>query len=176
MVPFDRILLALYSLFFTVLFILFSAVMLGWPVPLFLLKDIFYPGRPEIFWPLMLILILAGGRLFWSSLHKPRGKHVVLTESALGQIKVSLHALEDLVEKVAAQINGVREVSSQMFAVPEGVGIKIKASVTPDINVPAVSAEVQNLVKERVFEVTGLSVNTIKVTIESISAKKPRVE
>ncbi len=176
MVLFDRILLAVYSLFFTVVFILFSAVMLGWPVPLFLLKDVFYPGRPEIFWPLMVILVLVGGRLFWSSLHKPRGRHVVLTESALGEIKVSLHAIEDLVEKVAAQINGVREVNSQLVAVPQGVGIKIKASVTPDVNVPAVSVEVQNLVKERVFEVTGLSVSSIKVAIESISAKKPRVE
>jgi len=159
-----------------VIFILFSAVMLGWPAPIFLLRDIFYPSRPEVFWPLMVIMIIAGSRLFWASLRKPGGRHVVLAESALGQIKVSLRAIEDLVEKVAAQIDGVREVNSRLFAVPQGVGIKIRASVTPDVNVPGISAEMQNLVKKRVFEVTGLSVNTIKVTIESISAKKPRVE
>lgn len=176
MVPFDRILLAIYSLFFTVLFILFSAVMLGWSLPWLLFRDIFYPFRPEIFWPFMIILILMGGRLFWASLYKSRGKHVVLAESALGQIKVSLRAVEDLAEKVAAQIDGVREVSAKLFAVPQGVGIKIKASVTPAVNVPLVSVEVQNQVKERIFEVTGLSVNTVKISIESIAAKKPRVE
>lgn len=176
MSSFDRALLAIYTLFLTVLFALFSAVMLGWPAPLFLLRDLFYPGQPEVFWPLMVLLILAGGRLFWISLHKPRGRHVVLAESALGQIKVSLQAIENLVEKVVSQINGVREVKPRMIAVPQGVGIQIRASVTPDVNVPEVSVEIQNRVKERVFEVTGLSVNVVKVSIENISAQKPRVE
>lgn len=174
--PFDRALLAVYTFFLTLLFALFSAVMLGWPAPMFLLRDIFYPGRPEVFWPLMALLILSGGRLFWISLHKPRGRHVVLAESALGQIKVSLQAIENLVEKVVSQINGVREVKPRMVSLPQGVGILVRASVTPDVNVPEVSVEIQNRVKERVFEVTGLSVNTVKVSIENISAQKPRVE
>lgn len=174
--PFDRALLAVYTFFFTVLFALFSAVMLGWPAPLFLLRDIFYPGRPEVFWPLMVLLILAGSRLFWVSLRKPRGRHVILAESALGQIRVSLQAIENLVEKVVSQIHGVREVKPRMVSVPQGVGIQVRASVTPDVNVPEVSVEIQNRVKERVFEVTGLTVNTVKVSIENISAQKPRVE
>ena len=173
---FDRALLGIYAFFITVLFSLFSAVMLGWPAPLFLLRNIFYPGRPEVFWPLMVLFILAGGRLFWISLHKPRGRHVVLAESALGQIRVSLQAVENLVEKVVSQINGVREVKPRMISVPQGVGIQVRASVTPDVNVPEVSVEIQNRVKERVFEVTGLSVHTVKVSVENISAQKPRVE
>lgn len=174
--PFDRALLAVYSFFFTALFALFSIVMLGWPAPLFLLRDIFYPDRREVFWPFMVLFILAGSRLFWISLYKPRGRHVVLAESALGQIRVSLQAVENLVEKVVSQIHGVREVKPRMISVPQGVGIQVRASVTPDVNVPEVSVEIQNRVKERVFEVTGLSVNTVKVSVENISAQKPRVE
>lgn len=174
--PFDRGLLAVYTLFLTALFALFSAVMLGWPSPIFLLRDLFYPGRPEVFWPLMALLILAGGRLFWISLRKSRGRHVVLADGALGQIRVSLQAVESLVEKVVSQISGVREVKPRIILVPQGVGILIRASVTPDVNVPEVSVEIQNQVKERVFEVTGITVNTIKVSIENISAQKPRVE
>lgn len=173
---FDRALLAVYSFFLTVLFALFAAVMLGWPAPIFLLRDVFYPSRPEVFWPLMVLLILAGGRLFWISLRKPRGKHVVLAESALGQIRVSLQAVENLVEKVVSQINGVREVKSRMVSVPQGIGIQVRAAVTPDVNVPEVSVEIQNRIKEQVFAVTGLSVNTVRVSIENISAQKPRVE
>jgi hypothetical protein len=156
------------------MFALSSAVMLGWTAPLFLLRDVFYPGRP--FWPLMALLILAGGRLFWTSLRKPRGKHVVLAESALGQIRVSLQAVENLVEKVVSKINGVREVKSRMVPVPQGIGIQVRAAVTPEVNVPEVSVEIQNRVKEQVFAVTGLSVNTVRVSIENISAQKPRVE
>ena len=174
--PFDRVLLAVYTFFLTLIFVLFSAIVLGWTAPMFLIKDIFYPGQPEFFWPVMLLLILAGGRLFWVSLYKPKGRHVVLAESAMGQIRVSLSAIEHLVEKVVSQIKGVREVKSRMVSVPQGVGLQVRASVTPDINVPEVSVEIQNQVKEKVFEVTGLSVKDIKVSIENISAQKPRVE
>lgn len=176
--PFDRVILALYSLFITVLFILFSAVMLGWPAPLILLRDVFYPGRPEVFWPIMVVVILIGARLFWVSLYIPQRKthHVVLAENALGQVNLSLSAVEDLSNKVAGKIHGVREVSSQMVEVSQGVGLKIRASVTPDINVPSASAEIQSTIKEKIFDITGLTVSSVEVHIESISATKPRVE
>lgn len=174
--PFDRALLAVYSIFFTVLFALFSAVMLGWAAPLYLLREFFYPGRPELFWSVMVIVILIGVRLFCVSLYKPRGRHVVLAETSLGQVKVSLQAIESLVEKVVSQFNGVREVKPRIVAVPQGVGIQVRASVTPDVKIPEVSMEIQNRVKERVLEVTGITVNTVKVSVENISVHKPRVE
>jgi len=176
--PFDRFIFTVYSLFVTLLFILFSAVMLGWTAPWILLRDVFYPGRPEIFWPLMAVTILIGIRLFWVSIYRrqKRPLHVVLAENALGQVNLSLSAVEDLANKVAGRIQGVREVSSQMVEVPQGVGLKVQASVTPDINVPNASAEIQNMIKEKVFEITGLQVSSVEVHIQSISVTKPRVE
>ena len=175
---FDRFLLAVYSLFVTVLAGLFSAVMLGWPAPLFLLRDVFYPGRPEVFWPLMAVIILIGIRLFWANLSKPQKKlqHVVLSENAMGQVNVAVSAVEELVNKVTGRVHGVKEVSSQMLSSPAGVGIKIQASVSPEINVPNVSAEIQNAVKEKASEIFGLAVNNVEVHIESIAVKKQRVE
>lgn len=174
---FDRFLLGVYAFFFTVVFILFAAVMLGWSAPLFLLKEIFYPGRPEFFWPFMAIAILAGLRLIWLSLFgKLRGRHVVLTESALGQVNVSLQAIENLVERVVSQFSGVREVKPRIIAVPQGIGIKVRVAVTPDVNLPTLSEEIQNRVKAKVLEVTGITVNSVKIMVENISVHKPRVE
>lgn len=176
--PFDRVIFTVYSLFITLLFILFSAVMLGWAAPLILLRDVFYPGRPEVFWPLMAVVVLIGVRLFWVSIYRPQksSHHVVLAENALGQVNLSLSAVEDLASKVAGRIHGVREVTSQMVEVPGGVGLKIQASVTPDINVPGASAEIQNMIKEKILEITGLQVSSVEVHIQSISVTKPRVE
>lgn len=173
---FDRALLAAYTFFLTVVFLIFSAVMLGWTSPVLVFRDFFYHSRPDAFWTLMVLLIFAGGRLFWVSIYKPRGKHVVLTESNLGQVRISLQAIENLVVKVVSQINGVREVKPRIFSIPQGIGIQVRASVTPDINIPEVSAEIQGRVKDRVFEVTGISVGNVKVSIENIAVKRPRVE
>jgi uncharacterized alkaline shock family protein YloU len=156
---------------------MFSVVMLGWSAPLFLLKEIFYPGRPVVFWPFMAITILVGFRLIWVSLFtKQRGRHVVLTESSLGQVNVSLQAIESLVEKIVSQFNGVREVKPSIVTVPQGIGIKVRVAVTPDVNLPQLSEEIQNRVKSRVLEVTGITVNTIKIMVENITVHKPRVE
>ncbi|HHU85613.1 MAG: alkaline shock response membrane anchor protein AmaP [Pelotomaculaceae bacterium] len=176
MSPLDRALLAVYSFLFTVLIALFSAVMLGWTAPLYFFRDLFAPVRPELFWPFIAIVILTGLRLFWISLSRPRGKHVVLAETSLGQVKVSFQAIESLVEKVVSQFNGIRDVKPRIIAVPQGVGIQVRASVTPDVNVPEVSREIQNRIKERILEVTGITVNTVKISVENISLNKPRVE
>ncbi|MDD4169036.1 MAG: alkaline shock response membrane anchor protein AmaP [Desulfotomaculaceae bacterium] len=176
--PFDRTLLAIYAVFLTLIFLLFSSVMLGWTAPLYLLRDLFYPGRSEVFWPLMLILIFAGIRLLWVAVRRPGGKdrHVILAESALGQVNISLQAIESLVVKVVGQVNGIREVKPKIVSDPQGVGIQVRAVVTPDINIPEVSSEIQQRIKERVFEVTGVTVSSVKVFIENIAAHRPRVE
>ena len=100
---------------------------------------------------------------------------MVLKETSLGQVKVSFQAIESLVEKVVSQFNGVRDVKPRIITVPQG-GIQVRASVTPDVNVPEVSSEIQNRIKERMQEVMGITVNTVKISIESISLNKPRVE
>lgn len=174
--PFDRVLLAVYTFFVTLLTALFAAVMLGWTLPLFWLREFLYPDRADVFWPVIAVLALAGARLFWIGLRKPGGRHVVLADSALGQVRVSLQAIESLVEKVVSQVSGVREVKPGIILVPQGVGIQVRVSVTPDVNVPQASLEIQNRVKERVFEVTGITINQVKVSVENISAHKPRVE
>lgn len=176
--PFDRALLVLYTFFLTVMFLFFATIMLGWLTPQYLLRDLFYPGRSEIFWSLVLILILAGIRLFWVGVRRPgeKGRHVILAESALGQVNISLQAIENLVVKVVGQVNGVKEVKPKIVSDPQGVGVQVRAVVTPDINIPEVSMEIQQRIKERVFEVTGVTVSRVKVFIENIAAHKPRVE
>ena len=175
--PFDRALLAIYTFFISLLFVLFSSVMLGWPAPLGFLRDLFYPGAPEVFWPFMIFVVLAGVRLFWVSLSRSRKeRHVVLAESAMGQVRVSLVAIQNLVDKVVGQISGVREVKSRIVPVPQGVGIQVRVAVTPDVSVPSLSVAIQRLVAERVLEVAGISVSSVRVLVDNITAHKPRVE
>jgi len=167
--------MGIYAACITLFLILFSTIMLGWTAPLNLIRE--YPGRPEFFWVLIVITILVGLRLVWVSLvWKPRGRHVVLTESALGQVNVALQAIESLVERIVSQFNGVREVKPKIVQVPQGIGINVRIAVTPDVNLPQLSEEIQNRVKTGVFEVTGMTVNTVKIMVENISVQKPRVE
>ena len=177
---FDRLLLALYTLILTVIIALSAVETAGlYPV------HVFYQNLPitkaQIFGAVG-VLLLAGIRLFWISIRSseatPRsgGRHVILKEGALGQVKVSVQAIENLVIKVASQMDGVKDVKPRIFSSEKGVGVKIQASVSPDLNIPETTEQMQNLVKEKVLAVTGVTIASVEINVESIIVAKPRVE
>lgn len=174
--PFDRGLLIIYSLALTLLFLIAIPVLAGLvdqnelsvyysrvlqqPVPLFVLLG---------------LLIIIGGRLFWVNV-RPAREQAVVHEGALGRIRIALTAMESLAEKVASQNSGVREAKASVFTHPKGIGIRVRAAVTPDTCIPEISGVIQEQIKERVLAVTGVGVQQVDILVHSISAQKPRVE
>lgn len=175
---FDRGLMALYSLVVTVLLLLGVLVMAGWQLPLVWLKDLWRdPGQRSGLWAALVVLFLAGLRLIMAAWQKPKaGGRAVVHEGALGQVRISLQAIESLVDKVVGQTQGVREVKSGIIPLAAGVGIEIRVVVTPDVNIPELSRQIQEQVKTYVYQVTGVSVSEIKVLVSNIAAERPRVE
>ena len=80
------------------------------------------------------------------------------------------------VQTCALPICGVREAKARVVGVPQGVGIKIKIAVSPDTNIPVISSEIQEQVKQQVLEVTGVEVHDVLILVDKIAANKPRVE
>lgn len=174
--PFDRVLLFIYTFILTVLFLAAIPFFAGWlnigqNQPQFLHAI----QQPGVIFFLLGIFIIAGIRLLWADI-QPTRKQAVVYESKLGNVHIALTAIESLAEKVVSQNNGVREVKAHVFNRSQGIGIRIKAAVTPDISIPEVSDAVQEQVKERVLAVTGITVQQVEFLVHSISASKLRVE
>ncbi|KUK52114.1 MAG: hypothetical protein XD78_2203 [Desulfotomaculum sp. 46_296] len=174
--PFDRFLLFIYTFILTVLFFAAIPFLAGWlsigqnqPQ---LLQAI---QQPAVIFLILGLFIIAGIRLLWVNI-RPAREQAVVYEGKLGNVRIALTAIESLAEKVVSQNNGVREVKARVFNRPQGIGIRIKAAVTPDTSIPEVSDVVQEQVKERVFSVTGITVQQIEFLVHSISASKLRVE
>lgn len=177
MQPFDRGLLFVYTLALTICFLTVIPFLAGW-LDWSLLAPLYnqLPVRPEIVLIFFLgLLILMGARLFWANI-KPARKHVIVHEGAMGQVRVALTAMEDLAAKVVAQNSGVHDVRARVLALPQGVGISVQATVTPDTQIPDLSKAIQEQVKEKILAVTGIAVQQVHVFVNSISARKPRVE
>lgn len=174
--PFDRVLVVAYAAITTLLLIVLTSVLAGWGYTLNILLD---AQRQPFFWEIVYFLLglymLAGIRLVWWGV-RPSARQAVVHEGTLGQIRIALSAVEALVEKVVSQNSGVREVKARVVAVPQGIGINVRATVTPDIQIPEISEIMQRQVKEKVLEVTGISVHNVRILVENITAHKPRVE
>nr|WP_315989158.1 alkaline shock response membrane anchor protein AmaP [Desulforamulus aquiferis] len=123
-------------------------------------------GRTIPFWPTLL----------WVSVTRQQSGKAVVHDYMLGQVKISLQAIENLVKKVVYQVHGVKDVKPRVIQSTGGIGLHIKAVVAPDISIPEVSREIQHRVQEYLAETTGITVTTIKIYVENISSTRPRVE
>jgi len=174
--PIDRGLMALYALIVSVFVVLTLLELFGYLPPLGGVYAVPAEDRDAVAAGLG-VLLLIGLRLLWVSFRRTRKeRQAVVEDNALGQVRIALTAIESLINKVVSQTPGVKEVQSRVVGDPNGVAIKIKATVTPEINIPETSKEIQQLVQERVKDVTGITAASVKILIDNITTVKPRVE
>lgn len=174
--PFDRGLVVVYALVGILAAVITGTVLAGlsWPASMIgVLTGM--SGFYETTYALLVVYLLMGIRLAWHGLH-PGKRHAVVQEGSLGKVRISLAAIESLVEKVAMDQRGIKEAKAYVEGVPRGIGIRIRAAVAPDISIPQVSEALQKTVRDRVLEVTGIEVHNIKISVDSIAAQKLRVE
>ena len=101
-----------------------------------------------------------GGRL-------PRVHH-----TALGDVRVSVSAVENMATRVAAAVDGVREARVRVNTAPSGsVRVQVRAWVTPEPRIPQLAEEVQQAVKAYLLSAVGLEVDEVLMTVTDIGAE-----
>ena len=172
----DRILFVVFVLAGLVCTLGLMFAVLGWPSELpFWVGGLFAPEWRQPVLAVLLVFLAVGARLLWVGTKMTRPRAVV-HEHTLGQVAISLSAIESLVRKEACQVSGVREAKARIYQVPEGIAVEVRASVTPDRSVPEVSREMQERVQARIHEIVGVMVSQVRVRVEDIAAARARVE
>lgn len=171
---FDRIILTLYT--FSLTFISFVTVLiaLGWDRPLRYVEESLAgrDGRLVVGISGAVVLIVSLRLLYLAFRRYPR--QTIVHETAMGEVRISLDAIENLVRKAVHQVRGVREVKAAVASAPGGVAVRVRASVTPDINIPEASDQIQNTVKNYVRNVVGIGVQEVKITVDNIGDEHRR--
>lgn len=180
---FDRALLTVFSFLVSLVLLISFFVLGGWTTPLDFLFDAYtLPEQKQILGIITAAFFLAGARLFWIGIRrtpKPSGPEPVksvVVENELGQVRIALTAIANLVEKVVAEFQGVREIKAGITSGEEGIIINVSMTVSPEIRIPEISKEIQTRVREKVLEVTGTSADDIRVSVENIATGKVKVE
>ena len=175
----DRIMLAVYTVSLGVFALIFLLMSLGWQIPLDFVGTSLRDSQGRLVAGLVSALYLVVSvRLVYYAFRRKYSGQTVVHETALGEIRVSLDAVENLVRRVARQIQGVRDVASHVSLTPAGIRVWAKIVVSPDVSIPAVSNDVQSSIKSYVRNVVGVEVAEISVYVENITAemRRSRVE
>ncbi len=99
---------------------------------------------------------------------KKKISNAVLKGSEYGEVLVSIPAIENMVLRVIQQTQGIKDVSRQVVYTPDGLIVKIKIKVMPDVTLPDLISGLQSKTKEYLEQVTGIAVSEVKVTVENI--------
>ncbi|CEP66072.1 Alkaline shock protein Asp23 [Moorella glycerini] len=167
----ERAILALFALLVAALSVAALAVIAGWTVPLDLFElSLLRPDYRLIAGLVAAVLFLLALRFFLASVRPAaaREEQAVIKSADLGTASIALPALENLVTRAARQVKGVREVRPILRVLPEGLAVKLNITVSPDRNLPELTAALQEKVHEYIVATAGLEVLEVQVRVNGI--------
>lgn len=177
-----RILLALYSFCLTI--VSFAVIVITFRPAVFssisdyATKEILQ-SRNARFWTFIvafLFLILSLVSLL-SGFKNARNKKAVSKRTDVGEIRISLNAIENIALSASKRLIGVKDTKAYVTKFEDGVSVIIKAVILSDVNIPSLSEDIQNKVKNSIEDNSGVKVNEIKVLVDNIhTGYKSRVE
>lgn len=93
----------------------------------------------------------------------------LLLPSEHGEVRVSLLTIDSLVHQGAKQIRGIKELKSKIIVRDGKLYICVKAVLYGDRNIPELTQQLQQLISEHVYTISGISVDEVKVLVENVA-------
>ncbi len=125
-----------------------------------------------VFFILSIVFLLSGFK-------SGKDKRAVSKHTDIGEIKISLGSIESIALRASKKVKGIHETKANVFKMDQNVSITVRMEVLPDVNIPALSEEMQSVVKKAVESSSGIMVSDVKVVVENISSQdsqKPVVD
>ena len=175
MKPIQKLLLGFYALLISILSLIFIAFLAGWERPAESLARLTLQDAAARWGSgvLAAALVLLGVYSLFSFIKSTgqtwKDNQVFIREGELGQVSVSLNALENVVEKAARQVEGIRDIRPYIKRTPEGIAVYLKAVVAPAISVPKMSEDLQERVQERIRGFSGITAVEIRISVENVA-------
>ena len=166
---FNRVALLIITLFFMFVSLLLGIYSLGLvgnsSLP-FLIQSLY--KRMEV----GLIFIIAFGLGAWVIYpffsQKVHQKITVVNNTDLGEVDITLEALQNLVKSIAFQQEEIKDIDSKLEPTETGIKIRLTGKVYPSTVIPELTSNLQKIIKSYIEDTTGVKVEEVKVLIENI--------
>jgi uncharacterized alkaline shock family protein YloU len=167
----DRIVLTIYTLALAIFSGLMTVVAIfpRWAQPHLWLEETLRTARGR--WALGLIgaaFFAVSVRLIAVAFMRRGGGQPVVHETSLGEVRISLDAVENLVRRTARSIKGVREIKAVVTNAKDGLHVLLAGTISPEVSIPDVSEEIQSAVRQYVKRVVGVDLVEVRLEVENI--------
>jgi uncharacterized alkaline shock family protein YloU len=167
----EKLVLWVYTFLFSLIMLLLAVMSMGlWRELLFALDLALNDINQSWFISVSAILLFIAGIYTLSINLRPRPvQQAIVKTTQLGDICISLDAIEALVVKAAGKVPGLREIKPVIKPTAQGIAILIKGTVTAEDSIPQMSLELQEAVKSTIEAIAGVTVIEVRVVIKGIT-------
>ncbi len=169
----DRVLIILCTLLLLGLAALLLGLVMGF-VPLSLILEnanqvVTNRGVRIVFSAAAALLAVFALLVFWIALPRRKGRYstFAIQQTEHGALKISVKALEHLVQKCISQHPELTIVSSTIHSNEETVRVDLRVTLQSDINIPLAISSLQKQIKQYVEACSGVDVDEVRVVVES---------
>jgi len=109
-----------------------------------------------------------------------RMERTIAFDNPSGPVTVSLSALEDLIKRLTDEMPQIKEIRPYMVATKKGLQVETKLVLRAQVNIPELTARLQELIRRRIEEVIGMEgkinvrVHVTKINLDDIKPNAKR--
>ena len=100
----------------------------------------------------------------------------IVATTALGQVQISMAAVESIAKRVARSVNGVRDVDARAEgdASGEGVSIQLRLEVSADSSIPDVVEGIERELAATISATCGLPLKKVHTLVKSVGPESSK--
>lgn len=117
-----------------------------------------------------LLISLVFARVIYGRQEQERLIHF---DNPLGRVTISLAAIEDMIRRLVIHTPQIKEIRPSIISVKKGLEIEIRLVLRSEVNIPEMTAELQDIIKRKIQDVIGndeainIRMHVIKIASES---------
>lgn len=100
----------------------------------------------------------------------PREDSIIIENALSGQISMTVAAAKVIIQKAVQRVEGVKETRTSIENQAQGLTVYIHMMINPDLSVPELSKQIQEVIKEDMLNIGGLKVEAVKVLIDDLNS------
>ena len=101
-----------------------------------------------------------------------QGEAALISEGENGSALVTLSVISDMAKRIALDAEGVRSCKSAVTNNGSGVDVELDMALNPGVAVAPLAAMLQERLKNRIFEMTGIHVGKVSIMVEAAAEAK----
>ncbi len=118
---------------------------------------------------IVLVFFVLSVVFFLSGFKTGKEKKAVTKKTEVGEISISLDTIESIALSAARKMPGIVGTRASVSKLDNEVSITVKTNVIQDVNIPSLSEQMQNEVREAVESSSGITVRDVRIIIDNIS-------